>query len=85
MRSDSTTNQVRTWDAWHRHVTLAMLAHTFLAVIAHTVKKGGVSETNNGTSRTNEPTSQPNRRPPPQPSIDVSPRSPSPKSVDSSI
>ena len=47
MRSDSTTNQVRTWDAWHRHVTLAMLAHTFLAVIAHTAKKGGVSETNN--------------------------------------
>ena len=28
--------QVRTWDAWHRHITLAMLAHTFLAVTAHT-------------------------------------------------
>lgn len=39
--------QVRTWGAWHRHVTLAMLAHTFLAVIAHKTKKGAVSETNN--------------------------------------
>jgi len=35
--------QVRTWDAWHRHITLAMLAHTFLAVTAHTAKKGGAS------------------------------------------
>lgn len=33
--------QVRTWDAWHRHITLAMLAHTFLAVTAHKAKKGG--------------------------------------------
>jgi SRSO17 transposase len=32
--------QVRTWDAWHRHITLAMLAHTFLAVIASKAKKG---------------------------------------------
>jgi len=32
--------QVRTWDAWHRHITFAMLAHTFLAVTAHTTKKG---------------------------------------------
>jgi hypothetical protein len=32
--------QVRTWDAWHRHITLAMLAHTFLAVMAwHTQPK----------------------------------------------
>lgn len=35
--------QVRTWDAWHRHITLAMLAHTFLAVIAHQAKKRGAS------------------------------------------
>jgi SRSO17 transposase len=35
--------QVRTWDAWHRHITLAMLAHTFLAITAHTAKKGGPS------------------------------------------
>lgn len=33
-------DQVRTWDAWHRHITFAMLAHTFLAVTAHTSKKG---------------------------------------------
>jgi SRSO17 transposase len=26
--------QVRRWDPWHRHVTLAMLAHAFLAVTA---------------------------------------------------
>lgn len=32
--------QVRTWDAWHRHITLAMLAHTFLAITAHLAKKG---------------------------------------------
>lgn len=36
--------QVRTWDAWHRHITLAMLAHTFLAVTAHTTKKGGADK-----------------------------------------
>ena len=32
--------QVRTWDAWHRHITIAMLAHTFLAVTAHNAKRG---------------------------------------------
>lgn len=26
--------QVRTWIAWHRHITFSMLSHTFLAVIA---------------------------------------------------
>lgn len=31
--------QVRTWPAWHRHIGLAMLAHTFLAVTAHRPKK----------------------------------------------
>ncbi|HYA53150.1 MAG TPA: IS701 family transposase, partial [Streptosporangiaceae bacterium] len=39
--------QVRTWDAWHRHITLAMLAHTFLAVTAHKAKKGDVTPPNN--------------------------------------
>ncbi|MGH3098484.1 MAG: IS701 family transposase [Streptosporangiales bacterium] len=33
--------QVRTWNAWHRHITLAMLAQTFLAITAHKTKKGG--------------------------------------------
>jgi SRSO17 transposase len=32
--------QVRTWDAWHRHITMSMLAHTFLAITAHKAKKG---------------------------------------------
>jgi SRSO17 transposase len=36
--------QVRTWDAWHRHITLAMLAHTFLAVTAHQTKKRGAHQ-----------------------------------------
>lgn len=31
--------QVRKYDAWHRHITLAMLAHSFLAVTAHHAKK----------------------------------------------
>src|SRR4249920_320810 len=35
--------QVRTWDAWHRHITLAMLAHTFLEVIASKAKKAAAS------------------------------------------
>jgi len=39
--------QVRTWDAWHRHITLAMLAHTFLAVHAHQAKKRGPNEPSN--------------------------------------
>lgn len=39
--------QVRTWDAWHRHITLAMLTHTFLAIIAHTTKKRGPHQPGN--------------------------------------
>lgn len=31
--------QVRTWDAWHRHITFAMLAHTFLAVTAQKARR----------------------------------------------
>ncbi|MCA1707877.1 MAG: IS701 family transposase [Actinobacteria bacterium] len=37
--------QVRTWDAWHRHITLSILAHTFLAVTAHKAKKRGAATT----------------------------------------
>jgi SRSO17 transposase len=76
--------QVRTWDAWHRHITLAMLAHTFLAVTAHKAKKGAANQQDNQPRRTLQPTSRPSRKSLPQPSIDVSPRSPSPKSGDSS-
>jgi SRSO17 transposase len=25
--------EVRRWDAWYRHITLAMLAHAFLAAV----------------------------------------------------
>lgn len=39
--------QVRTWDAWHRHITLAMLAHTFLALTAHKAEKGGFDTPSN--------------------------------------
>ncbi len=32
--------QVRKHDAWYRHITLAMLAHTFLTITAHSQKGG---------------------------------------------
>src|SRR5437016_2228532 len=41
--------QVRAWDAWHRHITLAMLAQTFLAVTAHKAKKGAQHKPNSQT------------------------------------
>jgi SRSO17 transposase len=35
--------EVRTWHSWHRHITLSMLAHAWLASVRHraTEKKGG--------------------------------------------
>ena len=36
--------QVRKYNAWHRHITLAMLTHSFLAITAHKAKKGGPEE-----------------------------------------
>jgi len=44
--------QVRKYDAWHRHITLAMLAHTFLAVTAHKAKKGAPEEPGHQTPST---------------------------------
>ncbi|MDP9381305.1 MAG: IS701 family transposase [Chloroflexota bacterium] len=39
--------EVRKWDAWHRHITLALLAHAFLTVIRHQeAKKGALREVN---------------------------------------
>jgi len=35
--------QVRKYDAWHRHITLAMYAHTFLAITARKAKKGAAN------------------------------------------
>jgi SRSO17 transposase len=32
--------QVRAWTAWYRHVTLSMLAHAFLAVLARASRPG---------------------------------------------
>ena len=33
--------EVRTWDAWHRHITLVLLAHAFLVVMrAENLQKG---------------------------------------------
>jgi len=74
--------QVRTWSAWHRHITLAMLAHTFLTITAHHAKKGALHKPNNQNSPTHR-TSQPNQKPP-HPSTDALSHSPSLKSVDSS-
>ncbi|BDP40159.1 hypothetical protein DAETH_01280 [Deinococcus aetherius] len=33
--------EVRSWVGWYRHITLAMLAHAFLTVVAAREKKGG--------------------------------------------
>jgi SRSO17 transposase len=41
--------QVRTWDAWHRHIALSMLAHTFLAILAQRARKSG------GNAHTSQP------------------------------
>jgi SRSO17 transposase len=32
--------EVRSWTGWHRHITLAMLAHAYLAVLRHTAAGG---------------------------------------------
>ena len=56
--------QVRTYNAWHRHITLAMLTHTFLAITAHHAKKRGANTPHHETSRKTHPTPRPNRKPP---------------------
>ena len=33
--------EVRTWDEWYRHITLAMLAHAYLTVIRHQAMEQG--------------------------------------------
>jgi len=35
--------EVRRWDGWHRHVTLALLAHAVLAATRATAQKGGLA------------------------------------------
>lgn len=34
--------EVRSWQAWHRHITLALLAHAFLVAMQLQAKKGGL-------------------------------------------
>ena len=34
--------EARSWQAWHRHVTLALLAHAFLVAMQLQAKKGGL-------------------------------------------
>ena len=34
-------DEVRKWGAWYRHVTLALLAHAYLAVTRAAAEKGG--------------------------------------------
>ena len=33
--------EVRRWDGWYRHITLAMLAQAYLAVIRHEATEQG--------------------------------------------
>jgi hypothetical protein len=40
--------QVRRYDAWYRHITLAMCAHAFLAVTTATAEKGGIRHDGHG-------------------------------------
>ena len=35
--------EVRRWDGWYRHITLAMLVHAYLAVIRHQAMNQGCS------------------------------------------
>nr|WP_329529402.1 hypothetical protein [Streptomyces sp. NBC_01462] len=44
--------EVRRYVGWYRHVTLAMLAHTFLAVMAAQERQRGVSDMTRPTSWT---------------------------------
>jgi hypothetical protein len=34
-------HEVRSWTGWHRHITLAMLAHAYLAVLRKTAAESG--------------------------------------------
>lgn len=50
--------QVRRWDGWYRHITLAMLAHAFLTVTrADADEKGGPADRSANSSRSPSPKS----------------------------
>jgi SRSO17 transposase len=59
--------QVRLYHAWYRHITLAMIAHTFLAILArrHRAKKGDLHPAT--TPPTLTPTPPPRRPAPARP------------------
>ena len=40
--------EVRRWDGWYRHITLAMLAHAYLSVIKHQAMEQGCPEERGG-------------------------------------
>jgi SRSO17 transposase len=48
--------QVRRYDAWYRHITLAMVAHAFLAVTAANAEKGATKQ--NGTASSASPSAR---------------------------
>lgn len=57
--------QVRKYDAWHRHITLVMLTHAFLAITAHQQKKGGPHPTDNpNPTHQHPPATKPSKRSP---------------------
>ena len=44
--------EVRRWDGWYRHITLAMLAHAYLAVIRHQAVEQGEKGATTALTRT---------------------------------
>ena len=54
--------QVRTWNAWHRHIAFSMLAHTFLAITAHRARKSGGNT--HPATQTSKPGSRADTSPP---------------------
>ena len=58
--------QVRKYEAWHRHITLAMLAHSFLAVTASKAKKRAQNQSATPNQRHHR-TDRPRRANPPTP------------------
>ena len=75
--------QVRKYDPWHRHITLAMLAHTFLTITAHKAKKRGLGQADRPDPTTIYQTIQPKPRRHGS-FTENSSTSPSPKYADSS-
>jgi SRSO17 transposase len=52
--------EVRKYEAWHRHITLLLLAHAFLAAVATVAV--AAKEQKKGSSRPPDPPSGPRRR-----------------------